>query len=912
MSAPPRPTQAYTDAPALHPNLLIGSAHLLFWLLFHPAAWRQHVARVDPALAPDFALADLSRAQWCNPAVRRLVLQSFGIWSVLMNTSMVLALGLGGVSAPEIASLAISQIITVVLLGLMLSVASITAGMLAGYLALGVAYNIGDSDPFSIAAFGVGVIGSLSLSLARRGSPHSIGRQIGAILIGVLVGGGASAVVPGILVAASVIGHGVGSSAMLSIGMSLLPGVALGLRMRRWRRGLIIGLLSGGLVGLIDLAVIDLVGDMPTDVIDTMVASVGYGIIYGLWLSTGFTLAYQLADRIAGSWAGSIAGIMGLSTAYLLTLTADPAHTSWTTIGIGVAAIVLGLTINWWRPVVLYPFLAAWNMLLYRADEWDAVRCPSWLRWHSAFWDEHQRLPLPGLEEHLVLVLERNAAEGQRTLEYLARGHQRWAAQAAQIELDARQLERCATIEAIGHVHPSLAAGELAGPASALLRSFSRISQDAQAALQQASSYNQRLALGAVEDRLDGLLRELTRSSERYADRFRPIAIHWRQVIAYNLRALAETVEQRQEIEAPYVIGVPLTAQQAIFVGRTDISAQIESMLLDRRCPPLLLYGQRRMGKTSLLNNLGRMLPSTIIPLFVDLQGPVAQASDHLGLLATFARAMSAAARQQRDLVLPPLSRQDLAADPFPHFDEWLDTVEQALEDRTALLMLDEFEALEPAFDDRRFDEAAVLGTLRHIIQHRPRFKVLLAGSHMLDEVERWASYLINVPVVRIGYLSEEDTRRLTERPVEDFALRYTREASRRVYTLTRGHPALVQLLCAEIVGLKNAQAPAQRRLATIDDVEAAAPEAQRRGSFFFADIQRNQIDASALVVLRRIAAPGEGTPIKRSVLAHQFPEVLDQALAQLTRRELVEAVDGGYRVRVELIRRWFAEQIRY
>jgi hypothetical protein len=909
MTAVSDPTAAYTDAPALHPNLLVGSLHLLFWIFFRPSAWRAHVARVDPALAPNFALADLSRTQWRSPAVRRLVFQSFGIWAAVLNASMALALGLAGIAGTEIASLAISQLITVLLLGLLLSVASITAGMVAGYFALSLAYSIGDAAPYSAAAIGVGVMGSLALSLMRQRSSHPLGRQIGAILIGILIGGVASVVVPGLLVLASLLARGIGRSILLSAGMALACSAAFGLRTRRWWSSTLIGVLSGGLVGVIDLAAIDLLGAVPTGLIDSMLAGVAYGIVYALWLSTGFTLAYQLADRLAGPWAGSIAGVVGLSEAFQLTLLSDGPQVSWADLLIGVAGIILGLTFTWWRPILFYPLLTTWNLLLYRADERDAGRRPSRLRWHSAFWDEHQRLPLPGLDEHLVLVLEHSPADGQRALEILARGHQRWAAQAAQIEIDARQLEHCATANAIGDVYRDLAAGELAGPASALLRSFSRISQDVHAALQQASTYNQRLALSAIEDRLDGLLRELTRSSERYAARFRPIVIHWRQVIAGHVQVLTETVEQRQEIESPYVIGVPLTAQQAIFVGRTDISAHIEGMLRDRQCPPLLLYGQRRMGKTSLLNNLGRMLPSTIVPLFVDLQGPVSQATDHAGLLAMLARAMGTAARRQRDLALPPLARQDLAADPFPSFDEWLDTVERVLAGRTALLMLDEFEALESAFDEQRFSAAAVLGSLRHIIQHRPQFKVLLAGSHALDEVEHWAGYLINVQVLRIGYLSASDAHQLIERPVEDFALRYTPEASRHVYRLTHGHPALVQLLCAEIIGLKNTQPSMLRRLVAIDDVEAAVPEALRRGSFFFADIQRNQVDAAGLAILRHLAAQEYGMPVERSALARQLPQDFEQALALLARRELIEAVEGSYRFQVELIRRWFAQQ---
>jgi len=380
-----------------------------------------------------------------------------------------------------------------------------------------------------------------------------------------------------------------------------------------------------------------------------------------------------------------------------------------------------------------------------------------------------------------------------------------------------------------------------------------------------------------------------------------------------HVRELAGAVEARQEIDNPYIIGVPLTEMQEIFVGRTDVSARIEQLLLDRRRPPLLLDGQRRMGKTSLLTNLGRLLPSTIVPLFVDLQGPATRANDHVGFLYNIARGVVNSAERQRGLTLPPLTREILATDPFTRFDEWLDQVEQVLGQNTALLALDEFEALDGALAERRFDETAVLGMLRHLIQHRPRFKVLLAGSHTLDELQRWSSYLINVQVVHIGYLKENETRQLIEQPVKDFALRYEPEACQRVIDLTRGHPALVQLLCAEIVALKNEQPPIVRRLARLDDVEAAVPEALSHGSFFFADIERNQVNAAELALLRFLAAQGERAVISQTALTRRFPDEdeLDRALDWLMRRELIERENEGYRFQVELIRRWFAQDVQ-
>jgi hypothetical protein len=935
---------AYTDAPEPNPNLILGGLQLLFWLFFHPSAWRSHVARIGPDLRPDFCLAELNRAQWRYPALRRLLLQGYVVLPLLTGLLSGLVLWVLGVSGESIL-IGVAVVIAYsvafgVMFGLVVAVAGGMTGGVAGAAAggLAVAATLGlvvgaidlktwvaasqvlvfrpDSIAVEIAAyvvaFGVfssvaygvtfGVAGGIAAGVAGQGPSYPFTRQIGGVFVGVLIG-----VLAYYLAVGAAGGVAIGTAIVVSIGLTgvLAHSVAIGWRTHRWRSGLALGL-AGGLA-MFTLA--NLAGrtgaSLAAYVALGVIAVAGYCLMYNAY----FALPYVLAERVGGAWAGAVAGALGVGGVLMIYWIALGSHSLGLILPLILGCILWGLTFNLWRPVVLYPFLAAWNSLLYQADQRGVSPCPCLLRWHSAFWDELQRLPLYGLDDHIVLVMERNLAEGQAAIEYLATSRQRWAAQTAQIELDARRLERCKDVAAISHAHRGLAAGELRGPASALLRTFSRLSRDVEAALRQESSYNQRLALSAVEDRLDGLLRELTRSSERYALRFRPVARQWRQIVADHVHYLVETVEQRQEIDNPYVIGVPLTEQQEIFVGRTDIGARIEGLLLDRRRAPLLLYGQRRTGKTSLLNNLGRLLPSTIVPLFVDLQGPASHASDHAGFLYNLARGMIDSAQRQRELTLPPLSREALAADPFTCFDEWLDKVEKALEDSTALLALDEFETLDRAFATGRFEEGAVLGMLRHLIQHRPCFKVLLTGSHTLDEVHRWASYLINVQLLHISYLKEDEARQLIERPVKDFSLRYQPEASQRVLDLTRGHPALVQLLCAEIVALKNEQPPDIRRLARLADVEAAVPEALGSGSFFFADIERNQVDAAGLAVLRYVAMQGEGSAVSREDLAGQLSDThdLDQVLPLLTRRELIEAIDGGYRFQVELIRRWFA-----
>jgi hypothetical protein len=898
---------AYTDGPELHPNLFLGALHLFFWLIFHPSAWRNHIARIDPALCPGFCLAELSRVHWRSPALRRLLIQGCIVLPVLTGLLAGAILWILGEPGENIAVGMARGIGEGVMVALALGAAvGAPVGMAAGAMAsvaIGVQIGVRGGSPGDVAlAVPLGVTLAVALNVAGRGAAYSPVRQVGSVVIGVLVGSlalvvayaAAAAVTYAIMGDVPFEAHGFYAYDVVG-GVGI--GVAIGLRTRSWRRSLAFGLASSVALGI----ALGVAGQGVTGAAYAIVYAVADGVMFSAFAAP----PWALAERIAGPRAGAIAGVLACGGwAALMVLTDVPI---WVNLSLLLIAALLGLTLSRWQPVLLYPFLAAWNTLLFRADERRAAGRSSLLRYHSAFWHEYQPLPLLGLEDHLVLVTERDREEGQAALEYLAAGHQRWAVQAAQVELDARSLERCRDVERVRRAHRSLGAGELEDPASALLRSFDRISQDVDAALHQESAFNQRLALTAVEDRLDGLLRELARSSEQYATRFHPIATRWRQIVDQYARELAREAELRQEIDNPYVIGVPLTQQQEIFVGRTDVSARVEGLLLDRRRPPLLLYGQRRMGKTSLLNNLGRLLPSTIVPLFVDLQGPAAQASDHAGFLYNVGRGMLDSARRQRGLALPPLTRQALAADPFTRFDEWLDQVEEALGRGTALLTLDEFEALDSAIAKGRFDEEAVLGMLRHLIQHRPRFKVLLAGSHTLDELHRWASYLINVQVVHISYLREAEARQLIERPVTGFALCYDSEAVRRILDLTRRHPFLVQLLCTEVVTLKNEQAPTARRRARLDDVEATIPDALSHGSFFFADIERNQVDDVGLALLRFVAAQGEGAVVSQKALARRFAGGLKQALALLCRRELIEPVERGYRFQVELIRRWFA-----
>ena len=901
------------------------SVRLLSWLLFRPSAWRARVRALDVGLSPHFCLAEVGRAFWADPAWRRLAVQWLLGWPLL---AWLTTLGVMRLLGPTGGGAPIALVIGLMVALSIGGVVSFGAGGLAGAVAAAIATTIlappatllhdlvlSPGTGVMVGAI-AGVTGFALTAAEEPGRGSAPARRLGGLVIGILVSAIGLLIVLGVPTGVVLVWQqrliGTGTVAIMTGLMpALIVGVVIGLRTRRWRRALALAVAAAILIGSLEWLVLrdvvynDIIGGRQLLTAFLIVALSSFLILYAL--------PFVIAERIAGAWAGAVAGLLASQALHPISQGVFAPYSAAPNLVAGLAFGVLFLTMGWWRPLLAYPLLAGWHTLLYRRELSRVDASRSLLRWHAAFWDEQQRWPLVGLADHLVLVMERYPEEGRRSLDRLSAGHQRGAAQAAQIEIDARHLERAQTAAEVAQMGSYLGVGQLEGPASALLRSLSRVSQDVAAALQQRSAYNGRLALEAIADRLDGIQRELTRSAEPYAQRFGPVVARWRELLTAHIRELTLTVERRQEIDNPYVIGVPLTAQQEVFVGRTDISRRIESLLLDRRRPPLLLYGQRRMGKTSLLNNLGRLLPTTTLPLFVDLQGHVSYASDLAGFFYNVARAMVRSADELRGIRLPFQPRATFAADPLTAFDEWLDEVERAALAggiEMVLLMLDEFEALDAALVDGRLSEAAVLGSLRHLIQHRPRFKVLLAGSHPLQEFERWASYFINAQVIHIGYLREDEARQLVEYPVKEFALAYEPAASRRVLALTQCHPFLLQLLCGEVVALKNEQAPDVRRLASVEDVETAARSALEVGSMFFADIQWNQVGARERELLRVLAAVGEGAYASAAELSPDRPsEETGTGLARLEQRGVIERTADNYRFRVELIRRWFARE---
>lgn len=526
-------------------------------------------------------------------------------------------------------------------------------------------------------------------------------------------------------------------------------------------------------------------------------------------------------------------------------------------------------------------------------------------------WDEVILIPLPGLAAFLVGMSRSHPAAGREAIAVVAaHRYQYRAAQQALVVLAQEAARGVASL-------PQFAAfqrevdwlsddARLPAATRTLLLRMRDISEEVASALASDSVTNRVRRLTAAADMLSAL------QGQPRASRLLPVA--WATLVQAGLAEAQRQQREQEPVPQVYITdGRPLRPadrpETALpFKGRAALFRQLEAALggTEGERATLVLYGQRRTGKTSVLLQLPRRLGSQYVPAFLDVQSPrLGGANTVAGLLHGVAEEVGKEARRHRGMSLPDIDQAALRQDPYPALERWLDQVEGALGARTLLLCLDEFEALEEAIQAGRLD-TRLLATLRHIMQHRRRIAVLFSGSHQLDELPaHWASALVTTTTLAISFLDVADTRELIERPVEGFPDIYTPDAVERMLQITHCQPYLVQLLCAVLVEGMNAQRRAPpAAYVTVGDVETAVPRLLERGANYFLDLWRVQTGSPmAQRLLQALAQTPDGQLSRMAVgqLAHDAAALHD-AVATLLRREIIERVADAYRITVPLV----------
>ena len=393
--------------------------------------------------------------------------------------------------------------------------------------------------------------------------------------------------------------------------------------------------------------------------------------------------------------------------------------------------------------------------------------------------------------------------------------------------------------------------------------------------------------------------------------RWQPVILHWQRLLELELQA-----QQRQsqgELPNPFTFGNPLRDRAELFKGRRGFVDEVYRLVLDRNRPTLVLHGPRRCGKSSFLLNLQRLLPSDLIPVYVDLQqaGMTNGEADFCyGLL----RAIVRDCKSQGISLMALPQRKEFYDAPYPLLEDWLEDALPALGRRRLLLTLDEFEKLGTALTEQRLS-VRLLDELRSLIQHQERLAFLFSGVQTLGELgPNWSSYFISVVPMEMLYLNPQEAEELMLNPDPDFNLRYDTGILPEVLRLTRCQPYLLQLLGSAMVTQANL---IHTQLITFPLLQAAIEMALTQGDPYFTNVWTEFTGTTAAEILAGqtyLLNLASDRPLPNLTKPNLTKPNLTQpdtqnAIRRLHRYHVIETIEGNDRIEIPLIETWVRER---
>ncbi len=308
----------------------------------------------------------------------------------------------------------------------------------------------------------------------------------------------------------------------------------------------------------------------------------------------------------------------------------------------------------------------------------------------------------------------------------------------------------------------------------------------------------------------------------------------------YRLTAIKAAEEGGfARIRNPYTAGKPLGQNNVMFYGRDEVF----DFICDNIGEPshynhLALVGPRRIGKTSILQQLPTQMGTTLLPVYINCQSLGIDPGMPVFFLQFSRQIRRGLEMQGLDLSnLPHLTEADLSGNPALNFGDifWLQ-LRQVLGDRSLMLCLDEFEELENKVQRGRLD-STIFTFLHDLMLTEAQIVCILAGSRRLEEpgmMSREAASILDLVTYRhVGVFSPDLARRLIEEPVAYSGMFYQTEAVEAILRATGGYPYLIQLLCARLVNHRNEQRRNEMTPADVQTTLAALLETAQPGFFW-------------------------------------------------------------------------------
>ncbi|MDE6340558.1 MAG: hypothetical protein K2K97_12390 [Muribaculaceae bacterium] len=378
--------------------------------------------------------------------------------------------------------------------------------------------------------------------------------------------------------------------------------------------------------------------------------------------------------------------------------------------------------------------------------------------------------------------------------------------------------------------------------------------------------------------------------------------------------------------------GNELDGNNSMFYGRNEMLTELENIILNSWNSQIAVYGQKRTGKSSLVNRLKSNLEhqNNIICVKFSLQGfskdddsSIKKGDLEMWIMRKIALGLS------KDRKLRPfISKEDINLifnanpDPFAAIEQFVLNIRDIKElcDVHFVIMIDEFTALYQSIKDGLSDKNFMKRWKALVETPGLRLQSVIVAQDTLPLFinEEYAANGFGIFNLKLlTYLSREETINLITDPIKE--IKFHAHSDETIYEYTSGSPLFTQKICSNLIDCLNRQKKSYT--VTGEEIEdvinrlCVGTERLEKSSF---ECLINEADGSDFnsndneVVLKSLAlqtrAGGSCLP---EDLESEFPlkKVKDILNHLLSRRVVSKSDDGGFSINIKLFRRWILNQ---
>ena len=375
-----------------------------------------------------------------------------------------------------------------------------------------------------------------------------------------------------------------------------------------------------------------------------------------------------------------------------------------------------------------------------------------------------------------------------------------------------------------------------------------------------------------------------------------------------NVQISVDSGNDFEEIHNHYIPGNPVQNDD-MFFGRDDLIKRLELSLKDDRTRCIVIYGQKRSGKSSIFEHLKRKLTDKFIVLNFSAGADMTSESNFYrcvqNVLTEYAEDNDFDENIVKDL-------ENCDVSDFLNFEKFIRKAKRVLckpQGKELLLMIDEFTLVYKYIKDSNHDIGENFMDIWKEMSERNMFKSALIGQDNMPEfIDEYPNQFQVTDLRRVSYLERQYAKDLIVKPIllSNGKSRYREGADDKIADWFNGQPFFIQQYCNKLVEYLHTNKENYIPMAVAEHVKNEMLAECREASFDnLVYAKEGETCDADWTVLKKIASSDvEDVPVDISSLSEDEKTALDK----LTDREVLTKKQDRYTIKIPFFREWIRE----